>query len=171
MRCEAEIVMGKVEDATTVPIQAVFNEGALRYVHIPEGGRYARRPVKVGRLSERFAEIAAGLIPGEKVLLREPKAGEIISRPWSDGELAAVGMKKGEGGQLIAAEPVPGAAGVGGAGPTAKVDPGAAGQPVVKTVAMAAPATATPAPVPTTTVATDSKPAEPSRTTEKKSDG
>ncbi len=109
MRCEAEIVMGKVEDATAVPIQAVFNEGMLRYVYVPEGSsKYARRPIKLGRLSERFAEIVSGLAPDERVLLREPKAGEVLDRPWSDKELAAVGLKKGENGQLVPTVDSPG---------------------------------------------------------------
>lgn len=103
MRCESEIVMGKVEDAAAVPIQAVFNEGMLRYVYVTESGKYVKRPVKLGRLSEKYAEIAAGVETGEKVLLREPKAGEVISRAFSVAELAAVNLKFDAEGKVVAA--------------------------------------------------------------------
>lgn len=52
----------------------------------------------MGRRSDRYAEIAAGLEAGERVLLRRPEAGEVVSEPWDSGELAAVGlMIDGEG--------------------------------------------------------------------------
>jgi multidrug resistance efflux pump len=117
MRCESEIVMGKVDDAATVPIQSVFNEGMLRYVYTLEGGKYTKRPVKLGRLSEKFAEIGAGLNIGEKVLLREPKAGEVLSRPFTPTELAAVDLKFDAEGKIVAANP--GKGGTGGAPPEA----------------------------------------------------
>lgn len=101
MRCEAELVMGRVENAVAVPLQAIFNEGVMRYVCIPEGGKFVRRPVSVGRMSERFAEIRAGLASGERVLLREPKNAELIDRPWDEAQLALVGLKKDSEGQIV----------------------------------------------------------------------
>jgi len=103
MRCEAELIMGRVENAVAVPLQAIFNEGVMRYVCIPEGGKFVRRPVSVGRMSERFAEIRAGLSKGERVLLREPKSGEILDRPWDEAQLALVGLKRDSEGQIVRA--------------------------------------------------------------------
>lgn len=103
MRCEAELIMGRVENAVAVPLQAIFNEGVMRYVCIPEGGKFVRRPVSIGRMSERFAEIKAGLESGERVLLREPKGGEILDRPWEDAQLTLVGLKRDSEGQIVRA--------------------------------------------------------------------
>ncbi len=100
MRCETEIVMGRVEDALAVPIQAVFSEGPLQYVFVPQGSKFVKRPVKVGRRSEQMAEIATGLEEGELVLLRQPDAGEILGREYSDEELAAVGLERNSEGKL-----------------------------------------------------------------------
>jgi HlyD family secretion protein len=104
MRCEAEIVMGRVEDALAVPIQAVHNDGMLRYVLVqadPSSSKYVRRPIRLGRVSESLGEVAAGLQPGERVLLRKPGAGEILDRAFTDEELVAVGLKKDDSGQLV----------------------------------------------------------------------
>lgn len=90
MRCEAEVVLGAVDDALSVPIQAVFNEGATRFVYTANGGRYEKTPVKVGRRSETLVEIRAGLHEGQKVLLRQPSPGEVISNEISKEALAAL---------------------------------------------------------------------------------
>lgn len=102
MRCEAEVMLGRVEDAIAVPIQSVFNEGVLRYVHISDGSsRFVRRPVALGQRSDRFAQILAGLKEGERVLLRKPDAGEVVNRPWTSEELAAVGLELDDKGQIV----------------------------------------------------------------------
>lgn len=104
MRCESEIFLGKVNDAVTAPIQAVFTDGLVRYVHLVEsGGRIVRRPVQVGQRSDRFAEIRAGLEPGERVLIRKPEPAEVTARPWDAAELAKVGLALNDQGQVIAA--------------------------------------------------------------------
>lgn len=105
MRCEAEIVLGHVSGALVVPVQAVFNEGPVRFVHVQEAGttQYVRRPVSLGQRSDRFAEVRVGLKEGERVLARRPVAGEVRPRPWDEAELAAVGLKLGEQGQVVSA--------------------------------------------------------------------
>ncbi|MBX3359279.1 MAG: HlyD family efflux transporter periplasmic adaptor subunit [Phycisphaeraceae bacterium] len=93
MRCESELRLGRVDDALAVPVQAVFNEGPLRYAFVPaSGGKFVKRPIKIGRRSDRFIEVAAGIEADEQVLLRQPVAGEILGTPWSEAQLAAVGF-------------------------------------------------------------------------------
>lgn len=103
MRCEAEIVLGKVADVVTVPIQAVHSEGLLRYVHVADssGSRFTRRPVQVGQRSDRFAEIRAGVAPGDRVLLRKPDAGEVTDKAWDSKQLAAVGLEINSSGDMV----------------------------------------------------------------------
>lgn len=104
MRCEAEIIMGQVENALAIPIQAIFNEGMLRFVYVPasaSSGKYVKRAVSTGRMSERFAEVSAGIKSGERVLLREPSAGEVLDQAWDQAELAAAGYKQNDEGQIV----------------------------------------------------------------------
>ncbi|MCC6579197.1 MAG: HlyD family efflux transporter periplasmic adaptor subunit [Phycisphaeraceae bacterium] len=80
MRCTARIFTGRVEDAMSVPVQAVFAEGRQRYCHVPaEAGRVRRQPVTIGRARENDVEILTGLSVGDRVLLRRPRPGEAVS--------------------------------------------------------------------------------------------
>ncbi len=103
MRCEAEIFLGKVREAMTVPIQSVFSDGLVRYVHVVDAGgsgKFIKRPVQVGQRSDRFAEIRAGLSAGERVLIRRPEPIEVLARNWDQSEIAAVGLKIDEQGNV-----------------------------------------------------------------------
>ncbi len=93
MRAEADIILGKVNDAIAIPIQAVFNEGATRFVYVPSGGQFKKAPVIVGQRSNTFAQVLAGLEEGQSVLLREPTAGEITSTDIAPEALAALTEK------------------------------------------------------------------------------
>ncbi len=105
MRAEAEITLSRVDDALAVPVQAVFNEGPVRYVYVPEGERFAKLPVQLGQISDTNAEIKGGLNAGVRVLLRQPVAGEIVDRPWSAEQLQAVGLSMNEDGQIMRVMP------------------------------------------------------------------
>ncbi len=101
LRCEARIELGRVTDALTVPVQAVFNDGPVRFVLRPAaGGRYARVPVLVGRTSDTEAEVLRGLAEGDRVLLRNPQAGEVENpTAWDPATLAAGGYVLNEQGK------------------------------------------------------------------------
>ncbi len=101
MRVDAAITLGEVRDAITVPVQAVFNEGPVRYVYLQHGGKYVKSPVKMGRRSDTFAEIAAGVVTGDVVLLREPTAGEVLVQPWDKAKLELAGYALGEDGRPV----------------------------------------------------------------------
>lgn len=102
MRCQAELILGTVEEAMAVPVQSVFSDGAVQYVLVPEGGRYVRRPVSLGQRSDMFAQIAAGLEAGERVLLRDPEPGEVLEQAWDADQLAAAGYSLDEEGNPVA---------------------------------------------------------------------
>jgi multidrug resistance efflux pump len=101
LRCEARIELGRVEDALSVPVQAVFNDGPVRYVLRPgAGGRFERVPVLLGRTSDTDAEILKGLSAGERVLVRNPQAGEVENpTSWNPDRLAAGGYTLDENGK------------------------------------------------------------------------
>jgi HlyD family secretion protein len=107
MRAEAHILIGRVDGVVNVPIQAVFIDGPVTFVYQPEAGKYARHPVQLGRRSDTRAEIVSGLDAGERVLLRAPTPGEVISRPWDQAELKSAGYALDAEGKPIS-DPVPG---------------------------------------------------------------
>lgn len=80
MRCKAEIYVGRVTDALHVPLQAVFRNGPINYVYVPQSGGYAQKQVAIGRASELFIEIKDGVSENQIVLLREPAPDEIVYR-------------------------------------------------------------------------------------------
>lgn len=102
MRAESSILLGKVEQAKHVPIQAVFIDGPVTFVYVPEGTRFVRRPVQLGRRSDTRAEIMNGLEIGDQVLLRSPTPGEIISKPWDEAQLTLAGYTLDEEGNPVA---------------------------------------------------------------------
>jgi len=99
MRCEAKIVLGNVEDSLSVPIQAVFSDGAVQYVHVEQGGAFKKTPVSLGRRSDLYAEIESGIDEGTPVLVRQPEPGEILAGGWSEAELTEAGYAMGPGGR------------------------------------------------------------------------
>jgi len=80
MRCKAEILLGRVDDALNVPVQAIFRQGPVAMVYVQDGSGFAQRQVELGRASELNIEIKKGLEAGDKVLLREPKSFEITAK-------------------------------------------------------------------------------------------
>lgn len=102
MRAEAELRLGKVRDAITVPIQAVFSDGLVRFVHLrmPDG-KFKRQPVAVGQRSDRFAEIRAGIEPAQWVLIRRPDASEVLAGGWDPKDLALVGLGINDQGVVV----------------------------------------------------------------------
>jgi hypothetical protein len=125
MRCEARVIMGAVENAVAVPVQAIFNDGPVRYVFVPQDGKFARVPVRVGRRSETLAEVSAGLSAGQSVLLVEPPAGLVVREPWNPSQLQLAGYRVGENGQIMTEAPE----GRGGGRPAGTGRPSANGRP------------------------------------------
>lgn len=99
LRCEARLVLGAVDEALAVRVQAVFNDGAVRFVYVPEGAKFVRQPINVGRTSDEYAEVISGIESGTRVLLREPDPGEVISEPWDEQQLNDNGYSIGEDGR------------------------------------------------------------------------
>ncbi|MCC6950291.1 MAG: HlyD family efflux transporter periplasmic adaptor subunit [Phycisphaerales bacterium] len=101
MRCEGRIILDQVTDALTVPVQAVFSDGPVQFVYSPKGSKFARTPVRVGRRSDLLAEVKAGISEGDTVLVREPAPGEVLSEPWKNETLAAIGYAISPEGQVL----------------------------------------------------------------------
>jgi HlyD family secretion protein len=101
MRVEATIRLDAVPPTLTVPIQAVFMDGAVRFVYVSRGDRLARVPIRIGRQSDTLCEVTAGLSEGDRVLIRDPRPGEAILGPWDRTTLERVGYTFDDRGQPI----------------------------------------------------------------------
>lgn len=101
LRCEARIELGRVENALAIPVQAVFNDGPVRFVlRASANNRFQRVPVLLGRTSDTDAEVLRGIAEGDRVLLRDPLPGEVENPTgWDEELLKAAGYTLDENGK------------------------------------------------------------------------
>lgn len=99
MRAEAELIVAKVEEVVAVPAQAVFFERGRGHVFTPSGAKFKRTPVRTARRSDTFVEVTSGLEPGDVVLTRAPKLGEVVEEAeGGEGSEAVADAPRGRGG-------------------------------------------------------------------------
>lgn len=101
MQCEAQILIGRVENALSIPVQAVFMDGAVRYVYKPRGNRFERVPVRLGRRSDLFAQVLKGVSEGDRVLVRQPQPGEVLAGEWDPAALTLAGYTLNDEGRPV----------------------------------------------------------------------
>jgi HlyD family secretion protein len=80
MRCKAEILLDRVTDAVSVPIQSIFRQGGVAFVYVEDRGGLAQRQVQLGRASELRVEVVEGIREGDRILLREPRPEEVVAK-------------------------------------------------------------------------------------------
>ncbi|MFZ9690407.1 MAG: efflux RND transporter periplasmic adaptor subunit [Phycisphaerales bacterium] len=116
MRCRGEIMLDRVEDQPWVPIQSVFREGPIAYVHVAGDAGIEQRQVTLGRSGELQVEVKKGVEAGDRVLTRRPNPDEIAVRiPSEVFEAARKAPEAGEGmGRPRGASARSGAPGAGG---------------------------------------------------------
>ena len=102
MRCDSTIVLSEARGVLAAPIEAVFTDGPVQFVYAQRRGNLTRIPIHMGKRSELYAEILAGLNEKERVLLREPKPGEITPQPWPKELLLAAGYELNDAGEPVA---------------------------------------------------------------------
>jgi hypothetical protein len=111
MRVEAEIQLDRVEDVLSVPVTSIFSEGPLRFVYRLQnkaggiGSGVERVPIRIGRRSDRFAEVLSGLSAGDLVVVRDLKPGEIQPQKWTEQQLAAGGCRRAPDGSIVLIAP------------------------------------------------------------------
>lgn len=120
MRAESKITLGQATNALSVPVQGVFQDGAVRFVYrVRSDGQVERVPIKLGKRSDTRAEILVGLDEGQSVLVRDPMPGELVAGAWNPEQLKAAGYAIDEQGNPVApreARPMGRPGGNGGAG-------------------------------------------------------
>jgi len=71
MSAEVEIIVARLNDVLSVPIQSVYARQGRRVCYVA-GSKVETRLVKTGMENDKFVEITGGLAAGEKVLMRPP---------------------------------------------------------------------------------------------------
>ncbi len=66
------VPIGKVANAVSVPVTAVFRDRRDNIVYVRRGATTERRKVTIGLTDFSFAEVKSGLKEGEEILIEEP---------------------------------------------------------------------------------------------------
>jgi cobalt-zinc-cadmium efflux system membrane fusion protein len=69
MAVEVRLVTGVRKEGLQVPVSALVEDEGIKVVYVREGDRYERRPVTVGAINYRMAEILSGVEAGEEVVV------------------------------------------------------------------------------------------------------
>jgi cobalt-zinc-cadmium efflux system membrane fusion protein len=69
MAVEVRLVTGVRKEGLQVPVSALVEDEGIKVVYVKEGDRYERRPVTVGTINYRMAEILSGVEAGEEVVV------------------------------------------------------------------------------------------------------
>lgn len=77
MNGNVEIAVDAVEDALTVPAEALVDEGDASFVFVLENGRLSRTPVETGAMTDTRIQIVRGLSEGDVVAI--PANGETLT--------------------------------------------------------------------------------------------
>jgi HlyD family secretion protein len=73
MSASCKIIVDRLEDVVSVPLEAVFEKEGRVVVFLGKGDM---RPVETGRRNDMFIEIVSGLKGGERICLSDPTMGE-----------------------------------------------------------------------------------------------
>jgi RND family efflux transporter MFP subunit len=73
---DVTVIIEKVQNATTMPAQALFQKSGQNVAYVWHGGQFEERAVEVGRRSGDKILVAKGVNPGDQVALRDPTAKE-----------------------------------------------------------------------------------------------
>ncbi len=72
MTAQCRIIVSRLADVVTVPLEAVFERDGKSVVYVV-GGRVEARSVTLGERSDDFAVVESGLAGGETISLRDPQ--------------------------------------------------------------------------------------------------
>jgi RND family efflux transporter MFP subunit len=69
MTAEVEILIDRLDDVLTVPVQAVVQKGEESFCYVMSGGQVEQRPIVLGDTNDVLIEIKDGLVAGDLVVL------------------------------------------------------------------------------------------------------
>ncbi len=87
MNCSAEIFIREIPQALAVPIQSVHTVGDEHFVYVQAPGSKVRKQlVEIGGASDTLVQVKTGLEAGTRVLLRNPRPGELLRDSPTEAE-------------------------------------------------------------------------------------
>jgi HlyD family secretion protein len=76
MTAQLTVVVDRVPDALSIPIEASFQKSGQTVAYVWEGSKFRERAIEIGRRSRDRILIAKGLRAGDRVALKEPSVKE-----------------------------------------------------------------------------------------------
>jgi len=70
MFADQTIVLDKGVDVLSIPLAAVIEDGGSRFVFVAYGATYTKHEIVVGAKDDRYIEVRAGVLPGERVVVQ-----------------------------------------------------------------------------------------------------
>jgi multidrug efflux pump subunit AcrA (membrane-fusion protein) len=75
MTCQVDIIIHKIPDVVSVPIEAVFEREGKTVVYVMGGRSAKRREIELGERNTTHIIVTKGLSQDERIALRDPYAG------------------------------------------------------------------------------------------------
>lgn len=69
LSASADVLVGKTENATMVPMGAVRDENGKQFVYVKDGSKYVKREIKIATRNDLTASVESGLSAGDEVAL------------------------------------------------------------------------------------------------------
>jgi HlyD family secretion protein len=76
MTAQVTVVVDRIPDAITIPVQASFQKSGQTVVYVADGSRFREQPIEVSRRSRDRILVAKGLRAGDRVALQDPSVKE-----------------------------------------------------------------------------------------------
>lgn len=73
---QVTVIVDRVQDATTIPVQAMFQKSGRNVAYVWRGAQFEERAIDIGRRSGDKIMVAKGVNAGDQVALRDPTAKE-----------------------------------------------------------------------------------------------
>jgi HlyD family secretion protein len=76
MTAQLTVVVDRVPDALTIPVQASFQKSGQTVAYLWEGSKFRERVIEIGRRNRDRVLVAKGLRPGDRVAMKDPSVKE-----------------------------------------------------------------------------------------------
>jgi HlyD family secretion protein len=76
MTAQVTVVVDRIPDAITIPVQASFQKSGQTVAYVVEGSNFREQPIEVSRRSRDRILVSAGLRAGDRVALQDPSVKE-----------------------------------------------------------------------------------------------
>ncbi|HXC00352.1 MAG TPA: HlyD family efflux transporter periplasmic adaptor subunit [Terriglobales bacterium] len=76
MTAQLTVVVDRVPDALTIPVQASFQKSGQTVAYVWQGSKFQEHVIEIGRRNRDRILVAKGLSPGDRVALKDPSVKE-----------------------------------------------------------------------------------------------